>query len=160
MRTSTLMMLLAAPLALAACDSAQETETMEDMPMDGMAMEGHDLSAMDAVDGAKTASAVGTVTAIDAEAGTITVDHEPVAELGWPQMVMAFDASEEVRGEMQTEPEQRQHQGESLGQQRPCRARLLASVQPRLRLPDPPPDCHPCRHAGDEEDNQQPRRGQ
>ena len=100
MRTSTLMMLLAAPLALAACDSAQETETMEDMPMDGMAMEGHDMSAMDAVDGAKTASAVGTVTAIDAEAGTITVDHEPVAELGWPQMVMAFNASEEVRGDI------------------------------------------------------------
>lgn len=73
---------------------------MEDMPMDGMAMEGHDMSAMDAVDGAKTASAVGTVTAIDAEAGTITVDHEPVAELGWPQMVMAFDASEEVRGDI------------------------------------------------------------
>ena len=43
---------------------------------------------------------VGTVTAIDAEAGTITVDHEPVAELGWPQMVMAFDASEEVRGDI------------------------------------------------------------
>ena len=51
MRTSTLMMLLAAPLALAACDSAQETETMEDRAMDGMAMEGHDMSAMDAVDG-------------------------------------------------------------------------------------------------------------
>ena len=100
MRTSNLVMLLTAPVALAACDSAQETEPMGDVGMDEMAMEEHDMSVMDADDGAKTASAVGTVTAIDAEAGTITVDHEPVAELGWPQMVMAFDASEEVRGDI------------------------------------------------------------
>lgn len=100
MRTSTLIMLFAAPLALTACDSSQDNAQMEDMPMDDMAMEGHEMSAMDAGGEAKTASAVGTVTAIDAEAGTITVDHEPVAELGWPKMVMAFDASEEVRDDI------------------------------------------------------------
>ena len=100
MRTSNLGMLLAAPLALAACDSGQEMETMDEMGADEMSMEGHDMSAMDESEGAKTASAIGTVTAIDPEAGTLTVDHEPVAELGWPQMVMAFDASEDVRGDV------------------------------------------------------------
>jgi len=66
-----------------------------------MSMEGHDMSAMSQSDGAKTASLTGTVAAIDVDAGTITVDHEPVAELGWPQMVMAFDASEEVRRDIE-----------------------------------------------------------
>ncbi|MBX7541876.1 copper-binding protein [Qipengyuania sp. GH29] len=94
------MILLAAPLALAACDSGQEMESMDEMGTDEMSMEGHDMSAMEESAGTRTASAVGTVTAIDAEAGTLTVDHEPVAELGWPQMVMAFDASEEVRGDV------------------------------------------------------------
>ena len=92
MRTSTLLVLLAAPFALAACggEAAQEHGTMED----------HDMSAMSESGTAKTADAIGTVTAIDADAGTITVDHEPIAELGWPQMVMAFDASEDVRGDI------------------------------------------------------------
>lgn len=100
MRTSNLIILLAAPLALAACDSGQEMESMDEMGTDEMSMEGHDMSAMEESAGTQTASAVGTVTAIDAEAGTLTVDHEPVAELGWPQMVMAFDASEDVRGDV------------------------------------------------------------
>ncbi len=97
MRTSNLVMLLAAPLALAACDSGQKAEPIDEMSTDEMSMEGHDMSAMDESEGTKTASAIGTVTAIDAEAGTITVDHEPVAELGWPEMVMAFDAGGELR---------------------------------------------------------------
>jgi len=92
MRTSNLIVLMAVPFALAACggEAAQEHGSLE----------GHDMSAMSEGQTAKTADAVGTVTAIDAEASTITVDHEPVAELGWPQMVMAFDASEEVRGDV------------------------------------------------------------
>ena len=38
MRTTTLLTLLVAPLALAACDSGQDTTEMNDMPMaeDGM----------------------------------------------------------------------------------------------------------------------------
>ena len=100
MRTSTLIMLLAAPLALTACDSGREMESMDEMGTDKMSMEGHDMSAMEESAGTRTASAVGTVTAIDAEAGTITVDHQPVAKLGWPEMVMVFDSSEEVRGDI------------------------------------------------------------
>ncbi|MEL7197844.1 MAG: copper-binding protein [Pseudomonadota bacterium] len=95
MRTSNLVMLLAATLALTACGGGHKAE-----PMDEMAMEGHDRSSMGASHGAKKASVVGKVIAIDAEAGTITVDHEPVAKLGWPQMVMAFDAGEDVRADI------------------------------------------------------------
>ncbi len=38
----------------------------------------------------KEGSGVGTITAIDAETGKITLAHGPVAELEWPAMTMSF----------------------------------------------------------------------
>jgi Cu/Ag efflux protein CusF len=38
------------------------------------------------------ATGTGTVTALDAEAGTITLAHEAMPEVGWPAMTMAFKA--------------------------------------------------------------------
>lgn len=38
----------------------------------------------------------GTVTAIDAKAGTITLDHGKVVELGWPAMEMGFGAKSDT----------------------------------------------------------------
>jgi Cu(I)/Ag(I) efflux system periplasmic protein CusF len=35
---------------------------------------------------------VGTVTAIDAAAGTISLDHEPITAISWPAMSMQFTA--------------------------------------------------------------------
>lgn len=35
---------------------------------------------------------VGTVTAVDAAAGTISLDHEPIAAINWPAMSMHFTA--------------------------------------------------------------------
>jgi Cu/Ag efflux protein CusF len=35
-------------------------------------------------------SASGTVTALDATHGKITLDHGPIADAGWPAMTMAF----------------------------------------------------------------------
>jgi len=35
---------------------------------------------------------VGTVTAVDATAGTISLDHEPIAAISWPAMSMQFTA--------------------------------------------------------------------
>jgi len=37
------------------------------------------------------------VTAIDDEAGTITIDHGPVEAVDWPVMTMAFEADESER---------------------------------------------------------------
>lgn len=44
---------------------------------------------------AKTATTKGTIKAVDAQAGKITIAHEPVAALDWPAMTMAFKATPE-----------------------------------------------------------------
>jgi Cu/Ag efflux protein CusF len=64
---------------------AESMQPEEDMPMTGSEA------------GTRTASGEGTVTAVDDEAGTITIDHEPVPAVEWPAMTMAFDASENLR---------------------------------------------------------------
>ena len=104
MRITTLVTLLAAPLALAACDSGDNTEAMDEMPMadgqmaDGqMPMDDGDMPMMGSDSAMQTASAEGTVTAIDADAGTITVDHGAVPAIEWPAMTMGFEADEQLR---------------------------------------------------------------
>lgn len=49
-----------------------------------LAQEDHDHAAPQSAEGE------GVVRRIDAQAGTITVAHEPIAALNWPSMVMAF----------------------------------------------------------------------
>jgi Cu(I)/Ag(I) efflux system protein CusF len=94
------MTMLAAPLALAACDSAEQSAgTAEDTPM-AQDMPMADDMPMDAAEG-QTASGRGTVTAIDAEAGTITIDHEPIPEANWPAMTMGFQADETERAKVE-----------------------------------------------------------
>ena len=104
MHITTLVTLLAAPLALAACDSGDNTEAMDEMPMadgqmadDQMSMDDGDMAMMGSDGAMQTASAEGTVTAIDADAGTITVDHGAVPEIEWPAMTMGFEADEQLR---------------------------------------------------------------
>ncbi len=41
-------------------------------------------------------SGTGTVTELDATAGTITIDHQPIAAANWPAMVMGFKAAPAV----------------------------------------------------------------
>lgn len=41
---------------------------------------------------AKTATGSGVVTAIDKAAGTVTIQHGPIATIEWPAMTMAFKA--------------------------------------------------------------------
>jgi Cu(I)/Ag(I) efflux system protein CusF len=60
-------------------------------PASSPAMAGMDMSA-----GAKMAKGTGTVTAIDAKAGTITLDHGPIPEANWPAMTMGFKAGPAV----------------------------------------------------------------
>lgn len=91
MRIATLMTILAVPVALAACDNSNGKAETDAMPMDGAEM---------AETAMQTASAEGTVTAIDADAGTITIQHGPVAAIGWPAMTMPFDAANELRNQV------------------------------------------------------------
>ena len=101
MRITTLVTILAAPLALAACDSGNDTVDMNDMSMndDQIAMDGADMPMMEGRT-MQTASAEGTVTAINAEAGTITIDHGAVPAIEWPAMTMPFEAGEQLRNDV------------------------------------------------------------
>lgn len=98
MRSATFMTMLAATLVLAACDASEETGTMpmasEDMPME------ETMPMMQSGEAGRTASAEGTITAIDADAGTITIDHGAVPAVDWPAMTMAFEAGEALRSEV------------------------------------------------------------
>lgn len=49
--------------------------------------------AMPAEPAAKMARGTGTVKIIDKAAGTITLEHGPIAEVHWPAMTMAFKAA-------------------------------------------------------------------
>jgi Cu/Ag efflux protein CusF len=42
-------------------------------------------------------SAMGTITAVDAAAGTVTIAHEAVASAGWPAMTMTFKLADPKR---------------------------------------------------------------
>lgn len=39
----------------------------------------------------RMAKGTGTVTALDAGAGTVTIDHGPMPDIGWSAMTMTFD---------------------------------------------------------------------
>ena len=60
-------------------------------------MKGMSTSAAPA---AKHGHAVGVIKAIDAKAGTLTIQHGPIPGVGWPAMTMTFkvDASASMSG--------------------------------------------------------------
>lgn len=95
MRTSIHLMLLAAPLALAACDGDPDQGAS-----DNRAIEGDESSVMGEMSAATKVGTTGKITAIDAEADTVTIDHAPVPELNWPEMVMAFEIGEGLQGDL------------------------------------------------------------
>jgi Cu(I)/Ag(I) efflux system protein CusF len=99
MRVAALMTMLAVALALTACDSGQEAAETDNMPM-AESMPEEDMPMAGSEAGTRTASGEGTVTAVDDEAGTITIDHEPVPAVEWPAMTMAFEAGEDLRQEI------------------------------------------------------------
>ncbi|BBC71668.1 conserved hypothetical protein [Altererythrobacter sp. B11] len=102
MRTSTYLMLLAAPLALAACDAGEQASDTSDRPMADSQMAGgqtatggEDMPMMQTGEGEQMGTGEGTVAAVDAE--TITIDHGPIPEVNWPAMTMSFSADEASR---------------------------------------------------------------
>lgn len=89
---------LALTAALAACGSKTETNqatvanTAAPADAESNAM-ASDMGNMAMSPSTKMAKATGKVTAIDKSAGTITLDHGPIAEANWPAMTMAFKAA-------------------------------------------------------------------
>ncbi|MEH6792340.1 copper-binding protein [Parasphingorhabdus sp.] len=95
MRTTNYLTLLAAPLALAACSNDQETsEPAGTMMADNMPMS-DDMPMMESPAAGQAGSGEGSITEIDEADGKITIDHGPIAAVGWPAMTMAFSADDE-----------------------------------------------------------------
>ncbi len=89
---------LAALATLAACSpkpAADTSSASTESPAAAMAemsgMAGMSGMAMDS--STKTGTGVGTITAIDKTAGTITIQHEAIPAVDWPAMTMAFKAN-------------------------------------------------------------------
>ena len=80
--------LIALPISLSGCDKKPEAPNAA-APADAM-------SNMAMPEGSKMGSGTGTVTAIDAAAGKITLDHEAIAAVGWPAMKMGFSAKPDL----------------------------------------------------------------
>jgi Cu/Ag efflux protein CusF len=92
--------MLASAAALAACGQKADTEAAQAPPATAAESAAQPAdTAMNRTagsrDAAKTAKGQGAVTAVDAAAGTITIDHGPIPEANWPAMTMAFKAAPE-----------------------------------------------------------------
>jgi Cu(I)/Ag(I) efflux system protein CusF len=79
MRVYSYALMATLALALAGPGSAQDA-------MKGMSMPSNPAPA-------KTGTGTGVIKAIDAKAGTVTLQHGPIPAIGWPAMTMAFKAS-------------------------------------------------------------------
>lgn len=67
----------------------------QEIEMAPMAMDGMDMAAesdLKKEPNAKSISAEGRVVAVDMDAKSVTIKHDPVPEIGWPAMTMAFTA--------------------------------------------------------------------
>ena len=92
MMTITLLITLG---AFTACGQKSETEATA--PASGAANQTETMADMaPPLQIGKLVKGKGTVTAIDAKAGTVTLDHEAIPEAGWPAMTMSFSAPAEV----------------------------------------------------------------
>lgn len=85
---------LGAATSLAACQKPADTPPAEAADTGAMASTSADMSKMEMGAGAKMAQGTGTVTAVSAD--SITIDHQPIPEAGWPAMTMAFKASPDL----------------------------------------------------------------
>ncbi|MEJ6788117.1 copper-binding protein [Brevundimonas sp. BR2-1] len=83
-----------AVIALAACSQQPATETETPAATSSAAPAPAEMDAMaTSATGERSATAQGVISAIDAEGGKITIEHEPIASLEWPAMTMGFAAS-------------------------------------------------------------------
>ena len=82
---------LALVVTLAACQKKTEAPT----PAPSSSMMSGNMANMPMASAMKHGMAAGTVTAIDAAKGTITLDHGEMTGLGWHAMTMGFTAKPE-----------------------------------------------------------------
>ena len=90
--------LLAALLALAGCGDTQTHQDATATPNDNA------TTAMGEMDQSATpiqAESTGTITALDKEAGKVTLNHEAIPEAEWPAMTMGFNADPALLGDLE-----------------------------------------------------------
>lgn len=85
----TLITALALPLTLAGCDKKADAPNVS--ASEGVAI-ASDMPPMAMPAGSKMGSGSGTVTAVDAPGGKITLNHGAIPAVGWPAMTMTFAA--------------------------------------------------------------------
>ena len=88
-----LIALFALPIGLSGCDKKPEAPKVE-TPMVAATTDAMSSMAMPA--GSKMGKGSGTVTAVDATAGKITLDHGAIPAVGWPAMKMGFSAKPDL----------------------------------------------------------------
>lgn len=84
---ATLTLLTALALGAGAAFAGDKMADMKGMGMD---------MGKPSVSSAKTHQAVGVVKALDVQAGTVTLAHEPVKSLNWPAMSMTFGVKDKM----------------------------------------------------------------
>lgn len=91
--------LAAVLLVLAGCGDAQPAPEATETATAAAGATGEMSMAPEA---AKTVAAKssGTVTAVDAQAGKVTLDHAAIPEAEWPAMAMAFDVDPAILGDI------------------------------------------------------------
>ena len=91
----TLMMTATADLSVAVsgCDKKAEAPKA-DAPK--MAATADAMSNMAMPEGSKMGKGTGTVTALDAVTGKVTLDHDAIPAVGWPAMKMGFSAKPDL----------------------------------------------------------------
>ena len=92
-KTLILTALIALPLGLSGCDKKPEAPKAEAPKAEATA---DVMSNMATPAGSKMGKGSGTVTAVDAATGKITLDHEAIPAVGWPAMKMAFSAKPDL----------------------------------------------------------------
>ena len=72
------------------------TMVVQAADMKGMDMKDMSPSRMSKEEKGQKHVAKGTVKSLDAKAGTVTLDHEPVKSMNWPAMSMAFKVQDKA----------------------------------------------------------------
>ena len=85
--------LVSLPVGLSGCDKKPQAPEVE-APKAAATADATSSMAMPA--GSKMGKGSGTVTAIDAATGKITLDHGAIPAVGWPAMKMGFSAKPDL----------------------------------------------------------------
>lgn len=85
-------LLIASSLALVVSLAACKKQAEPPAPAPSATMMSGNMANMPMASAMQHGMAVGTVIAIDAAKGTITLEHGPMSGLGWPGMTMGFTA--------------------------------------------------------------------